>query len=141
LLLVAVVLYSNYQLFFVQYRAQYNQNAWNTMELGEVMNGYVKSGGSEDTAYVVGYAYWVDTRLVGINAGFSRINPETRIDLLAFTANDPRSKLFMLNTNDTEGLATLQELFPMGKAVYHSAIIPEKSFIIFNVPAQVDSLP
>ena len=141
LLLAIVVIISNYQLFFGQYRAQYNQNAWNTTELGEVMNGYVKSGGSEDTAYVVGYPYWVDTRLVGINAGFSRINPETRIDLLAITANDPRSKLFLLSTNDVEGLARLRELFPMGRAVYHAVPIPEKSFIIFNVPAQVDLLP
>ena len=141
LLLAVVVIISNYQLFFVQYRAQYNRNAWNTTELGEVMSGFVISGGSPDTAYVVGYPYWVDTRLVGINAGFSRINPETRIDLLAFTANDPRSKLFMLNTNDVEGLSTLRELFPMGRAVYYSSLIPEKSFIIFNVPAQVDNLP
>jgi len=140
-LLIVVIIYSNYQLFFVQYRAQYNQNAWNTTELGEVMNGFVKSGGSADTAYVVGYPYWVDTRLVGINAGFPRINPEINIGMLAATADDPRSKVFMINTNDVVALTTLRELFPMGKSVMHSAPNPEQNFILFNVPAQVDFLP
>ncbi len=139
--LAVVAMSNNYQLVFVQYRALYNQNAWNTTEIGQVVRGFAESVGTPDTAYVVGYPYWVDTRLVGINAGYPGYNPEIRPEDLATTTNDPRAKLFILNTKDAESLAALRKLYPLGRATLHESTYAEKSFILFNVPAQVDLLP
>jgi hypothetical protein len=48
----------------------FEQSAWNTSEMGEVIRQFTTSVGSEDTAWVLAYPHWVDTRLVGMNAGY-----------------------------------------------------------------------
>ena len=39
-------------------------------QIGQVIRGFADSVGDADDAYVIPYPYWVDTRLVGINAGY-----------------------------------------------------------------------
>jgi hypothetical protein len=139
LALVAVLL--NYNLFFGQYRQQYDQAAWNTAEMGQVMRGFSESVGSVETTYVVGFPYWVDTRLVAINAGAPAYNPEVIPSRLVNTVNEVRAKLFMLSPQDTGSLDILRKLYPDGRLIMHESAIPGKEFILFTVPARTDLLP
>ncbi len=131
----------NYELFFVQYNGLYRQSAWNTSEMGEIMRGFSRITGSPDTVYVVGYPYWVDTRLVGINAGFVNRNPEIFKDQFISTKADPRAKLFMLNPADLESLEALRSLYPQGRASWYDSSVEGKDFVLFMVPADFDQLP
>ena len=62
----------NFRLVFKTFDEQFMAGAWNTSEIGKVIRGFAESVGTSETAYVVPFPYWVDTRLVGINAGFPK---------------------------------------------------------------------
>ena len=131
----------NADLFFNQYASEYNQSIWNTAEMGQVMQGFSEVTGTSETTWVVGYPYWVDTRLVAINAGYPDRNPEIRADAIKLTTPDPRAKLFMLNTADTPSLDILRVQYPQGRFWLHKSPIEGKDFILYMVPADVDTLP
>ncbi|MBR6090386.1 MAG: glycosyltransferase family 39 protein, partial [Anaerolineaceae bacterium] len=63
------ILANNYDLIFRRYAYEYNRSAWNTKQIGTVIKGFAESIGEYENAYVIPYPHWVDTRLVGINAG------------------------------------------------------------------------
>ena len=132
---------ANGDLFFNQYASEYRLSAWNTTEMGQVMGGFTRLVGTAETAWVVGYPYWVDTRLVGINAGFVLRNPEISVDQIADTGLDPRPKLFLLNPADTPALDRLRSTFPQASYWLHASAVPGKEFIIFLVSASADALP
>ncbi|HVN54093.1 MAG TPA: glycosyltransferase family 39 protein [Anaerolineaceae bacterium] len=126
----------NFDLVFNQYQKVYLQNSWNTSEIGTVIRGFADSIGNKDSAWVVGYPYWVDTRLVGINAGYPTkdyaIWPQQIPDTLA----DPRAKLFVLNLQDAAGLAALRTTYPQGVlSVYHSQVSGKDFYLYTVLPA------
>ena len=131
----------NADLFFNQYATEYNQSIWNTAEMGQVMKGFSEVVGTSDTTWVVGYPYWVDTRLVSINAGYPDRNPEIRADGIAQTLADPRAKLFMLNPIDTSSLDLLRVQYPQGRFWLHKSPIEGKDFMLYMVPADADTMP
>jgi hypothetical protein len=139
--LILASLSANSDLFFNQYYTEYKASAWNTSEMGDVMRGFSKVVGTPDTTWVVGYPYWVDTRLVGITAGFVDRNPEMSTPLLDQTTADPRAKLFILNPADVPSLDSLRALYPQGRYWLHQTEIPGKEFIIFMAPAAADQMP
>jgi hypothetical protein len=141
LLLTSASAAANGDLFFNQYASEYRLSAWNTSEMGEVMGGFTRLVGTPETAWVVGYPYWVDTRLVGINAGFVGRNPELSVEQIAQTASDPRPKLFLLNTEDASGLERLRSTYPLGRFWLHTSLLPGKDFIIFMVSAPAEGQP
>jgi len=59
----------NYHLVFNEYQRSYELSAWNTSDMGQVIQQFGDLFGTTETAWVVAYPHWVDTRLVGINAG------------------------------------------------------------------------
>jgi hypothetical protein len=136
LFLLAWASWLNYDLFFNQYRKQYDLSSWNTSELGGVVRDFANLTGSSETAWLVGYPYWVDSRLVMINAGFpmrdNAIWPESFKDTLA----DPRPKLFLVNINDLPDIETLQSLYPQGTLMEYQSRYENKNFKMFIVPAQ-----
>jgi len=125
----------NYNLVFNQYRKQYDLSAWNTTEIGEVVHSFAQLAGTVDTAWLVGYPYWVDSRLVMINAGYptrdNAIWPQNFQD----TLDDSRSKLFIINTNDLASLEALQALYPEGWLTEYQSKYENKNFNLFFVPA------
>jgi len=54
ILLVASSASQNYDLVFRQYAESYAAASWNTSQIGSVVKDYIDSGGSVDTAWVVG---------------------------------------------------------------------------------------
>jgi hypothetical protein len=126
----------NYDLVFNQYRKQYDLSAWNTTEMGNVVHSFAVLTGSSDTAWLVGYPYWADSRLVMINAGFpmrdNAIWPQNFQDTLA----DSRPKLFLININDTDDIEILKILYPQGRLSEYKSKYEGKDFMLFIVPAR-----
>lgn len=133
-LILGLVAVLNYGLVFRQYSGAYAQHSWNSSELGEIIHDYSNSFGTDDSAWVVAYPHWVDTRLVATNAGFPGRDYGIWPDQLEDTLATPSPKLFLVNLQDAEGLETLQSLYPGGVSSLHSSSIPAKDFLIFFVP-------
>jgi hypothetical protein len=133
-LLVFLSAGQNYDLVFRQYTEQYAASDWNTSEMGALMADFAGFTGTTDTSFVIPYPYWVDTRLVGIEAGFPTKDYALAPDKLADTLSDPRMKLFMLKPEDQESLLELRSLYPNGvESTYHSKQ-PGKDFILYLSP-------
>jgi len=134
LLLIAVVL--NYRLVFGEYATQFRRSAWNTGQMGEVIRSFAASTGSYRTAHVVAYPYWVDTRLVGIHAGDPLRDYAVWPSDLANFEGERQAQLFILNSQDQEGLETLRQLFASGTLIHY--VPPEEGhdFLIYSVPAR-----
>lgn len=125
---------NNYDLVFKQFSNQFLLGAWNTSDIGGVIRGFTQSIGNPDNAHVVPYPYWVDTRLVGINAGFPERDyalwPEDFDTTLEVTA----PQLFIVNSQDTESLALLEAMYPDAVLSYYDDQYDGKDFYILLVP-------
>ena len=140
-LATAVVLFGlaclqNYDLVFRQYQQQYAQSSWNTSEIGKVIQGFTNSVGSTDTAWVVGYPHWVDTRLVGINAGQPSRDYAIMPDQLDSTLAEKRTKLFVIKPEDQASLEHLTSLYPRGVLSTYPSRVVGHNFLLLFVPAE-----
>lgn len=135
-LILIIMAAINYSLFFGEYIGAYDQNSWNSSEMGKVIADYAGSFGSLDSAWVVAYPYWVDTRLVGMNAGDASRDYGIWAEQLSNTLSAPPPKLFILKADDEGGLSILQQLYPQGIETFHQSRVPGKEFLTYLVPAQ-----
>ena len=129
----------NYEMVFNQYYEQFRLSAWNTSEVGHVIRSFSDSVGTPDNAWVVGSPHWVDTRLVGINAGYPTkdyaIWPEHFHDTLTVDA----PKMFIIRPEEEESRLILQEMYPEGWLTLYKSEVPTKDFYIFVVPPTDDA--
>lgn len=126
----------NYNLVFERYLLEYRLSAWNTSELGEVIRSFADSVGTEDSAWVVPFAHWVDTRLVGINAGVPIKDYALWPDQLDQSLPVAAPKLFLVKPNDLEGQQALVGLYPEGWFTRYDSFIEDKDFLIYFVPVE-----
>jgi hypothetical protein len=124
----------NYDLVFNQYAQQFKTNAWNTSELGAVIRQFADSSGAEDSAWVIPYPHWVDTRLVGIRAGFPERDYALWPENIIETVNDPRPKLYLVKPEDTETIDLLQMLYPNGVLRLYDSKVVGRDFYMYSVP-------
>lgn len=137
LILVVLSARQNFDLVFNKFDDQFMNGAWNTSEIGQVIRGYIDADlGTPDSAYVVPFPYWVDTRLVGINAGYPTRDYAIWPDQFAITLDQPGNKLFILKSDDSEDLEKLKALYPHGVSSLHKAAREGKDYIVFLVPAE-----
>lgn len=129
-LLILLMLIFNYKLVFYDYKQQYMQKAWNTSEIGTVILKFVQSGGNPNNAFVVPYPYWVDTRLVGINAGYPQKDYALWPEEFISTLETMDRKLFILNQYDSDSLIKLQKLYPQSKWQLYISKQVDKNFIL-----------
>lgn len=134
-LLIIVSARINYDLVFRQYDELFRRSAWNTSEAGRVIRGFASSIGDYDDAYVVAFPHWMDTRLVGMNAGQATkdyaIQPDELQTLLEKTSN----QLLLLHPDDHDSLSLLEMMFPSGQTFEWSNPLPGKNFTIYFVPS------
>ncbi|PKN85659.1 MAG: hypothetical protein CVU46_10360 [Chloroflexi bacterium HGW-Chloroflexi-8] len=134
--LLGISIFTNYDLVFNQFNKQFMNNAWNTSQIGEVIKGFTESVGSVDNAYVVPTAHWVDTRVVGIVAGFPTRDfalwPE---DFSKSLSNDDQ-KLFILKPENSQALDLLEEMYPVHSLYRYDSGREGKDFLIYSVPAK-----
>lgn len=131
----------NYDLVFHQFNRQFMQNAWNSSQIGGVIRGFADSVGDADNAYVVPSAHWVDTRLVGIVAGFPTRDFALWPEHFAETVPVQDQKLFILKPENDEALQQLRSLYPNAALYRFDSGREGKDFLIFDVPALVAPLP
>ena len=134
LVLLFFISSANYDLVFRQFDRQFMAGAWNTSQIGAVIRGFSESQGNPDTAYVVPYPHWVDTRLVGINAGYPMKDYALWPDQFETTLNEPRAKLFVINPRDEDAVHKLQELYPTGWLYLYDVELEGKDFLLYFVP-------
>jgi 4-amino-4-deoxy-L-arabinose transferase-like glycosyltransferase len=125
---------NNYDLVFNQYYTLYRDASWNTSEIGEVARLFIETEGSPETTYVVGYPYWVDSRLVAINSGQAGWDYAILPEQIPTIVDDPRAKIFFLNVNDLENQQLLEETFPTGILSTYESAVENKNFMVFTVP-------
>jgi hypothetical protein len=101
-----------------------------------VILGFSESVGTFDTAHVVAFPYWVDTRMPGIVAGRPTADYAIWPNQLDPLAQETRSQLFIVNPKDTEGIQKLQALFPEGTFALHPSPQEGHAFLIYTVPAR-----
>jgi len=134
LFLVTWASFQNFDLVFSQYQESYLHSSWNTSELGEVIHEFAGGSGTPDTAWVVAYPHWVDTRLVAMNAGFPTRDYGIWPENLQETLPERRAKLFLLKPEDEGGLSALRQLYPEGIQSVHTSEVEGHDFLIFFVP-------
>ncbi len=125
----------NYDLVFHQYKKQFDQSAWNTSELGAVIRQYADTIGEEESAWVIGYPHWVDTRLVGILAGVPARDYALWVDQLETTLDVPGVKMFLFKSEDGDARDRLRQVYPDGILDTYESEIEGKDFCIYLVQA------
>jgi hypothetical protein len=124
----------NYALVFGRYQAFYEAASWNTSEMGQVIRGFNDTIGEPESAWVLAYPHWVDTRLVGMNAGFPTRDYAIFPDQLASTLSVPGPKLFLVKPDDELGQDRLEAFYPHGWFQVYQSQVENKDFLMFFVP-------
>jgi hypothetical protein len=125
--------FQNYDLVFNKFQQNYRQSSWNTSEIGGAIRDFTDSIGPQENAFVVAYPHWVDTRLVGINAGFPTRDFAIWPEDLSKPLNSSGSKLFIVKIDDLESLVILQELYPDGVVQRYASGDSNKDFFQYFV--------
>ena len=132
----------NFDLVFRQFDTNFRNNAWNTTDMGILVEQFEAAHGESDTVWIVPFPYWVDTRLPAIYAGDTTRDMAMWPDDLPSTAQVPGPKLFMLKAsltdpsqNDQKSVDLLKQLYPQGTLDLHRSPIPGHDFWVFSVPA------
>jgi len=131
----------NYRLTFDEFAKHIRLTHLNTSEAGHVITGFAETIGSYDTAHVIPYPYWMDTTLVGIQAGQGVRNFAFWPDQLEELTSETRPQLFILNKDDGDSLLRLQELFPEGSLKRWESESDSRDFLMYSVPAAPNQEP
>lgn len=144
-LLAGILLYTsaaqNYDLVFNQYYTSFRQGSWNTSDMGRVIRGFEQIAGTTETAWVVPFPHWVDTRLTSIWVGVPDRDMAMWPENMESTLQYQGSKLFIVKAdlenasgNDQASLDLLRSLYPNGQLRMFDSDIPGHDFWIFFVP-------
>jgi hypothetical protein len=128
----------NYRLVMHDFLEQNRLGVWNTTEVGQVVQGFAESIGAYDTAHVVPFPYWLDTRLVGIIAGKPTKDYALWPEDFESLRSEQRAQMFILNQQDTQSLDSLRTIFPWGTASRWNSQYENKDFLIYFVPSKID---
>ena len=119
---------NNFDLVFRRFAYEYNRSAWNTKQIGAVIEGFAESVGSYEQAFVIPYPHWVDTRLVGINAGDPGKDYSFDKSLVASLPNDGLPRLFIYRDFDEEAADAVRQHYPNGVEQLHTGPYDGKDF-------------
>ena len=132
-ILFTVSAFNNFDMVFNKFDVSFRLGAWNTSEMGKVISEFRDKYGQTNTAWVVPFPYWVDTRLPGVWAGIPNRDFAIWPDQFAETLNIPAPKMFIFWHEDTETEKALKELYPQGVLSRYTSATPGKDFYIFMV--------
>jgi hypothetical protein len=130
--------YQNFDLVFNQFASEYTAGAWNSSEMGAVIQQFGQTYGSTDNAWIVPYPYWVDTRLPGVWTGIPNRDFALWPENFNTTLDMQGPKLFIVNVADTAAMDQLKALYPHGvwSHFFSKTKLEGKDFMIFFVPPE-----
>jgi hypothetical protein len=133
----------NYDLVFRQYYTSFRAGSWNTSDMGQVIEEFEYLYGTTDTAWVVPFPYWADTRLPAAWVGIPNRDMAMWRENMPATLELTGPKLFIVkanledpNGNDQASLDVLESLYPEGQLRMFDSEVPGHDFWIFLVPGQ-----
>lgn len=132
LFMIAILI--NHDLVFNQFDKQFMAGAWNTSQIGSIIRNFAGSTGNADRAYVVPSPHWVDTRLVGINAGYPTKDYALWPDQFNQLNIDDGEKLIILKPDNQDALSLLETMFPNGILYNYDSGFEGKDFYIYHIP-------
>jgi Dolichyl-phosphate-mannose-protein mannosyltransferase len=132
--LLALAALNNYALTFDEFYGNYRRSSWNTYEGGQVIQAYAHSIGTYESAHVVPFPYWWDTRLVGIQAGRPLTDYALARENLDSIAFEPGPLLILFNADDLETSDRLRGIFPDGQLRTYDSAEEGHDFMIYFVP-------
>ncbi len=133
LVLAGFSMQTNARLVFVDYYQQFKSRAWNTSEIGAVIEEFADTIGDEDHAWVVPYPHWVDTRLVGIHVVDQvRDFALWQKDILG-TETVAAPKLYIFKPVDEETYQILRDLYPDGIIEKFESEVEGRDFMLYYV--------
>ncbi len=130
--LLCSIFLNNYDLVFRRFAYEYNRSAWNTKQIGGVIKGFADSIGSYSEAYVIPYPHWVDTRLVGINAGDPEKDYSFDKSFVSSLPEDGKPRLFIYRESDTEAADAVRTKYPFGVEQLHVGPYSGKNFYSYT---------
>ncbi len=134
-LVLAPIMFLNYQWYFVDYDANYRRSAQNSTEVAAVIRDFADSVGDVQHAYFIGYPHWIDGRAIAINLGDIQWNNFT-LDAKDFLVDNGTNLLFVVHPEDAANQKLLQEHYPLGQTRTIHSRTPGKDFLGFFVPAR-----
>jgi hypothetical protein len=136
-LLMGLATAASYQRYFVEYPTQYRYWAVNVSEMAGVIDGFARSIGSYENAYVKHSPDWLFQDMK--NVGFEIGQPDW--DNVLFTTGEVLShrtqmgnKLYIIHKDDEEAVRAFQQRFPEGQLRTQASATPGKEFLVFFVP-------
>ena len=139
ILIISISATQSYNLVFREYYSQYRASAWNSSEMAEVVSEFAETHGGVDNVWVMAYPHWVDTRLVGIIAGFPTKNFVLFPEELNRLPASPGAKLFLIKPEDQTSIESLLSAYPMGSMEEYLSQTEGKNFLIYFVPPATSS--
>lgn len=127
--LLSVSIFQNYNLVFRIFDMDFRRAVWNSSEMGAV----IKAHDNVETAWIVPYAQWVDTRLPAIWMGDVTRDFALWPNELFSTTLIKGSKLFIFKPEDQETEIFLKQLYPNGTLRRYTSASVGKDFMIFTV--------
>ncbi|RPJ22175.1 MAG: hypothetical protein EHM33_24290, partial [Chloroflexi bacterium] len=131
----------NYDLVFNQYYNSFRGGAWNSSDMGKVIQEFEQTYDTTDTTWIVPFPHWVDTRLPAVWAGIPNRDLAVWHENLPGTVEFTGPKLFLVKAdlerpegNDQESLDVLESLYPNGQLRMFDSGVPGHDFWIFTVP-------
>ena len=139
LFLIGFSVAQNYDLVFNQYKERFLIGAWNSSDMGAVVQEFANTYGDFDHAYIIPYPYWVDTKIVGITSQHEIVDMALWPEDFESTLEYSGSKLFLMRYDDFDSMEKLQELYPQGSFWRHEDSIKDKDFVVLFVPPENDN--
>jgi hypothetical protein len=109
--------------------------------MGRVIKQFEQTYGTTETAWIVPFPHWVDTRLPAVWAGIPNRDMAMWREDLESTLQSPAPKMFLVKAhleepdgNDQETLDVLETIYPNGKLGLFDSDVPGHDFWIFTVP-------
>lgn len=131
----------NFRIVFGDWSRRHRESTWNTRAAGAVVRGFDDSIGEWRHAYVIPYPHWMDTRLVGITAGF----PGHDFALVPQAINSlgelSEPHLFLVHPDDSGSAAALDGLYRAGRWYRYESDQAGKDFLLFFTPGDDNASP
>jgi hypothetical protein len=129
LVLLSVSVLQNYNLVFHVFDPSYRRAVWNSTEMAQV----IKEHKNMETAWIVPYWQWVDTRLPAIWLGDVTGDLALWPDEFFATKQISGAKLFIFKPEDLETEIFLKQIYPEGTLSRYTSASIGKDFMIFRV--------